>query len=561
MVTVTPDEVRALAAASETFTVEFKRGQGLNDTIIVSAAVCLANGRGGKLLLGVENDGAITGIAPRHGDRTDPARLRAMILNKTEPALATVVEVVDIDGVDVAVVHIQPASTPVGTKDGLFVRRSTKSDGTPECVPYRAHEIISVGLSAQGRDYAETVLSDIDIDDLDPQEFDRFRELCATGRGDTSLADASDEDILRALRLQVPRTAALALGAVLMFGKPQSLARIVPTAEVIIQEERSGKLVFDEGIRAPLLRTAERLSEIMEARNSEQELQVGLHRVRVPRLPEMTVREVIANALVHRDYSESGPVSVRLTEDALRISSPGGFPPGITAENIFEDSRPRSVILADAFKRAGLVDRAGRGVPRIYDNLLRLGRDGPDFSGTNDHAVVVSIPTSDADLEMVRFIIDYEESTGTQLMLRELRVLHSLKVAGPAELGELARSLAISEAGVRTSTTRLTEAGLVEARGSGRGRRYHLAPSFYRSAAPEAYVRMRDFDPIQQDQMVLSYLDTYGSITRSKAAALCRLTPPEAARLLKRLVQAGELELRGEKRGSHYVRVRRGDAR
>lgn len=556
MVFVTPDEVRALAAAGETFTVEFKRGQPLNDTIIVNAAVCLANGRGGKLLLGVENDGVITGIAPRHGDHTDPARLRAMILNKTEPALATVIEVVNIDGVDVAVVHVQPVSTPVGTKDGLFVRRSTKSDGTPECVPYRAHEIISAGLSAQGRDYAETVLRDIDINDLDPQEFNHFRALCATGRGDASLADASDEEILRALRLQIPATGALVLGAILMFGKAQSLAQVVPTAEVIIQEERSGKLVFDEGIRAPLLRTAERLAEIMEARNSEQELQVGLHRVRVPRLHEMTVREVIANALVHRDYSEPGPVSIRLTEDALRVSSPGGFPPGITLENVFEDSRPRSVILADAFKRAGLVDRADRGVPRIYDNLLRLGRDGPDFSGTNDHAVVVSIPTSDADLEMVRFILDYEETTGVQLLLRELRVLHSLKVSGPAELGELSRSLAISEASVRASITRLSEAGLVEARGSGRGRRYHLAAPFYRAAAPEAYVRMRDFEPIQQDQMVLSYLDTYGSITRSKAAELCRLTPPEAARLLKRLVLAGELELRGEKRGSHYVRVR-----
>jgi len=54
--------------------------------------------------------------------------------------------------------------------------------------------------------------------------------------------------------------------------------------------------------------------------------------------------------------------------------------------------------------------------------------------------------------------------------------------------------------------------------------------------------------------MVLAYVDRWGSITRSKAAELCRLTPVQARAVLKRLVADGQLELRGERRGSHYVR-------
>jgi len=345
------------------------------------------------------------------------------------------------------------------------------------------------------------------------------------------------------------------LGAILMFGTPQALASVVPTAEVIVQEERSGAIVLDEQIRAPLLRSAERVADLLDARNAEQELQIGLHRVRVPRLPEAIVREVVANAMVHRDYSELGPITIRLTETGLRVKSPGGFPPGITLANVVDDSHPRSVILADAFKRAGLVDRAGRGVPRMFDTLFRLGRNGPDFSATNDHAVIVSIPTSDADLEMVRFVIDHEESTGAQLPLRQLWILHAIKTSGPADVGELTRELTSNEAAVRSDLLRLTEAGLIEVRGSGRGRRYHLTPSFYRAADAGAYVRVRGFEPIQQDQMVLSYVDAWGTITRSKAAELCRLSPGEARNMLRRLVASGELELRGERRGAHYVRA------
>lgn len=551
---MTPDELRRIARQGESFTIEFKRGRGLNDTDIIDAVVCLANGQGGTLFLGIENDGTITGLPPRHGDRTDPDRLRAQILNNTEPAVATDVEIVQVGDESVAAIGIVASDSPVGSKSGVFVRRATRADGSPECVPYRAHEIISAGLSLHGRDYAEATARGASIADLDGREFDRFRRLCGDGRGDRGLADASDEEILRALRLNRPGSEELTLGAVLLFGKETALEAFVPTAEALFQESRAGAITANEQLRLPLFPLADRIKDLIDVRNSEQELMVGLHRVGIPRLPQGIVREAVANALVHRDYSELGPISVRLSDDSLRIASPGGFPPGITFQTLLEESKPRSVILAEAFKRAGLVDRYGRGIPDMYTQLLRFGRNGPDYSSSNDKTVIVSIPTSDADLEMVRFVIEYEDAEQTRLSLLQLRLLHELKAVGGGALPDLAAALGVSDATLRAGLARLMEMGLVERRGNGRSRRFHLTASFYRSAQASAYVRLQDTDPIQQDRMVLAYVDQWGSITRGKAAELCRLSPQQASLVLRKLADAGELELRGQKRGSHYVR-------
>lgn len=547
-------QLRALAADGESFTVEFKRGarRDLSDSDIVEAAVCMANGDGGRLCLGVEDNGRITGLAHRHGDHTDPDRIAALLLNLTDPPIAARVELIDVDGREVAVLHIPKASTPVGTKGGLYKRRSIKLDGTPECVPYRPQEMLSAGFVMAGRDYAEVVLPEATLADLDPREFARFRAGARTARGDSALAQAGDSEVLRALRLLSP--GGVTIGAVLLFGHPEALARFIPTAECLFQEFNGRDLTTNESLRGSLLRTADELFQRLQVRNSEYELMLGLHRVGIPRIPEQTAREAIANALVHRDYTENAPTRVQLSVDDLTVTSPGGFPPGVTLDNLITESRPRSPILADAFKRAGLVDRAGRGVAEMYLSLLRAGRGGPDYSRSTDRSVSVSIPTSGADLDMVRFIINFEEEQQANFTIDQLRILHEVKAMGPSSAPELAGALRMLPALVRSTVSRLAEMGLLEARGAGRSRQYHLSAAFYRVAEDRsAYVRVRGTDGLQQEQLVMSYLEAYGRITRSEAAKLCLITSAEARGLLTRLRDQGRIEMHGVKRGAYYV--------
>ena len=130
--------IESLIAGGETYTVEFK--SDVNDDELTEAVVCLANGDGGWLLLGVADDGTVVGARPRHGDSTDGRRLEALIANRTSPALSVVATVERSGDVDVVVVHVPKARSVVATTSGRYVRRAIDVDGKPHCLPMLPHE-------------------------------------------------------------------------------------------------------------------------------------------------------------------------------------------------------------------------------------------------------------------------------------------------------------------------------------------------------------------------------------------------------------------------------------
>ncbi|MEW6047743.1 MAG: ATP-binding protein [Bacillota bacterium] len=141
---MTEAELLEIIAGGESFTVEFK-GEGrqpLSDRDLVEAVVCLANGEGGLLLVGVEDDGTVTGARPRHeGGFTDPRRVQALIANQTRPSLATRVYSVEVRGKMVLAIDVPRSPVPVGTTEGKYLRRAIGGRGEPACVPYHFHEM------------------------------------------------------------------------------------------------------------------------------------------------------------------------------------------------------------------------------------------------------------------------------------------------------------------------------------------------------------------------------------------------------------------------------------
>lgn len=559
-----PRQLRSLIDRGESLAVEFKGETSghLNDRDLVEAVVCLANRNGddsGWLLVGVEDDGRVTGARPRHAGGTDPHRLAALIAARTRPAVSVRVSSLQIDRRSVLAIEVPRQRQPVATSDGVYLRRALGGDGRPACMPMDVYAMQSLQSDRGLLDPSAQVVAAASETDLDPLEFERFRRSVRErrGRSDESLQDLSDLDLAKALGIVEANgtVRSVRLAALLLFGKDEPLRRFVPGHEAAFQVLRGLDVEVNDFFRWPLLRIMDEFEARIRARNREQELMVGLLRVGVPDYPERALREALANALIHRDYQRLGAVHFQWQSDRIEISNPGGFPEGVRLDNLLvTPPRPRNPLLADAFKRAGMVERTARGIDTIFYEQLRNGRPAPSYAGSGTTGVVVSIPGGKANLDFVRLLVT-EAQSGRALGLDETLVLNALWQVRSLTTGDAARLMQKPEDDARAALHRLVEAGLIEERGQKKGRTWHLSAAAYRALGEKAaYVRQRGFEPFQQEQMVLQYVGKHGRITRKEAAELCRISGPQAYRLLGRMTEKGLLSREGKRgRGAGYT--------
>ena len=541
----------------ESLTVEFKSDRKrLPDSELVEAVVCLANAEGGEVWLGVEDDGTPTGL---HVEHQQLAGLAALVAARTSPSLNVGVTPLTLAGVQVARITVPKATAgEVCTTSGVYLRRRLRYDGQPECVPMLPHDRASRATHLGLADASAQAVAGATLADLDPLERERLRQSVQQYGGDRVLLELDDEALDGALGFttrETDGTRVPTLCGLLLLGREAALRERVPTHEFAFQVLAREAVGFNEFRRFPLLKALEWLETNFRPYNPEREIQVGLFRVPVPRVDLGAFREAVANALVHRDYHRLGAVHVRLDDEGLTISNPGGLVDGVTLANLLTtEPRPRNRTLADAMKRVGVVERSGRGVDKIYRGMLRFGRPEPDYRRTDVHNVVLRLATVDADEAFLKRVVAEEGRRGTALPIDSLIALAALRELKRLTNEELAVHIQRDPAQARRTLETLLEAGLVQAHGATKGRSYTLAPGVYQADGDKAaYTRQAGFSAIQHEQMVLNYARQHGSIRRSEVMQLCRLSDDQAWRVLKRLLDDGKLAKQGERRWTVYT--------
>lgn len=544
-------------SAGESLRVEFKGEQHgpLSDRDIYENVVCLANTEGGLLLIGVEEDGSVTGARARHGTTTDPYRLQAAIFNNTEPPINTRISLHTIGGQPVIGIEVEPYPAICATKGGKCLRRVLGVEG-PECVPFYPHQHRSRRSDLGLFDHSAQLVEGAAWTDLDPLEFERLRQTLKRRHGDEALLALDDRQLVQALQLVESRGQELIpnVAGLLLLGREEALRRFVPTYEIAFQvlDARESVLV-NEFFYAPLLKALEAVEPRFSVRNQEQEVQVGLIRLPIPDYAPESFREAVNNAVLHRDYTRRGGVHIQFNPDHLSVSNPGGFIEGITLDNLLvHEPKPRNPRLADAFRRIGLVEKTGRGIDKIYLGQLWYGRSLPDYTLSDREGVRLVLRGGVASLEFAAFVYE-QDKADTPLSLDELLTLNQLQHARRVDAPTIGRLTQRGEEHARAVLERLVDRGLIEPRGEGRGRVYHLSAALYRRLGEAAgYVRAHGFDPIRQAAMIMEYVAAHRRITRREAAELCSLGEDQASRLLRRLAAEGKLKLRGKGRGAFY---------
>jgi ATP-dependent DNA helicase RecG len=541
----------------ESLTVEFKSDlKKLPDRELIEALVCLANAEGGELWLGVEDDGTPTGL---HAEHRLLEGLAGMVAARTSPALNVQAEAVEVAGVTTARIRVPKAQGEVATTNGVYLRRRLKHDGTPECVAMLPHERASRASSFGLIDVSAQPVAGATLADLDPLERERLRQAVQQYGGDRVLLELDDEALDGALLLtarQPDGTRVPTLTGLLLVGRETSLRQLVPTHEFAFQVLAQQAVRFNEFRRFPLLKGLDWLETNFRPYNPEEELQVGLFRVPVPKVDLGAFREAVANALIHRDYHRLGAVHVRLEDDALVVSNPGGLVDGVTLANLLvTEPRPRNPALADAMKRIGVVERSGRGVDKIFRGLLKFGRPAPDYSHTSAQSVVLRLPTTEADLDFRRLVVEEERRTNHELPIDSLIALAALRSAKRVTADELAQLIQRDAAQAKRTLEALVEAGLVQPHGNTpRTRSYTLSAGLYGAMGDKAaFTRLAGFSAIQHEQMVLNYVRQHGQIRRAEVIELCRLSDGQAKDLLKRMKADQLLDQQDQRRRAYYT--------
>jgi ATP-dependent DNA helicase RecG len=146
--------------------------KGLPDRDLVATVVSMANTEGGRILLGVEDDGSVTGIQPAHQNM---AGLVALIANRTSPSVTVRAELLAYEGEKVLSIAVPKSRGIVSTTEGQLSRRRIMATGKPESVPFYPHEFIQRQSSLGLADPSAMPMERISVEQLDSLQRLRIR--------------------------------------------------------------------------------------------------------------------------------------------------------------------------------------------------------------------------------------------------------------------------------------------------------------------------------------------------------------------------------------------------
>lgn len=283
------------------------------------------------------------------------------------------------------------------------------------------------------------------------------------------------------------------------------------------------------------------------------ELPDGLFRKSVPHYDEVVVRELLANALAHRPYTQRGDIFLNLHPDRLEVHNPGLLPIGVTPQNILHTSSKRNPHLAKVFYDLKLMEGEGSGFDRMYEVLLSSGRPIPQV-WQGDDRVVVTVRKQIAQTAIVDFIVKADQTlqpTQKELITLGLLAQHeSLTAIELVEVLELARP-----EDLKHWIGRLKNWGVVKSRGKTKATKYFVEPEVLRTLEFQAETTLKGIERHRLRELILRDLEIYrkASISEIHERIGTEIPRRKLRRELAELVAAGEIGSKGLKRGMVYL--------
>lgn len=530
----TSEQFAKWLSAPEGRHLEFKAASNNYDADkLARYCVALANAGGGQIILGVTDKRPRT--VPGTTAFQDPGRIEGDLYRELHQRIS--IEEYDHHGTRVIIVHV-PARLP-GTAwsyRGSYLKREGE-----DLIAMSENELRLI-FAETGPDYSAEP-SRAALSDLDPAAIAEFRQRWARKTNNPRLALLSDEETLRDAELSLDGQPLIA--ALILFGTRATLGRYLAQAEIVFEyrsSEASGPAADREEYRQGFFAIQDALWQKVNLRNDRQSYQQDFFRYDIPTFDEVSIREALLNAIAHRDYRLPGSIFVRQYARRLEIVSPGGFPPGITVENIVDQQNPRNRRLAEALAKAGLVERSGQGLNLMIENAIKQTKPQPNFSGTAAHEVRLTMAGTVQNPSFIRYLERLGDEQLARFSTHDFMALEALHRDQPLSSAQLDRM------------NGLIECGAVERIGRGKSIRYLLSKELYAALGePGTYTRRKGLDRDTNKELLFKHIrdnDARGSPLAHLRQVLPAQSDREIRWLLELLLGEGRVQKRGKTKDS-----------
>jgi ATP-dependent DNA helicase RecG len=269
----------------------------------------------------------------------------------------------------------------------------------------------------------------------------------------------------------------------------------------------------------------------------------GVFRRDIPEYPQEALREALANAVAHRDYSpyvRGSYIQVRMFADRLEIQSPGGLFGNVTIENLEEEQSTRNARLMRMMEDMHVVENRGSGIRAMLHALREANLEPPRFDDRRSSFLVTFRNHTLMSPEAIAWLNQF---TGTPLNDRQRVALVFLRQRDQITNADYRRLNHVDALRAGQELRELAQTGLVDQHSAGRWTHYTLKVTgeFHGLEVPET-----------EEEKILALVRERGSISNAECRDLLHVNKRRATTLLNRMALTGVLQQVGQRRWSRY---------